>query len=176
MSTQFDHIALLGLMGVGKTTIGRALSARLGWPMSDSDQEIMERCGATVRQLSQRLGVEQMHRLESEHLLEALAAPGPLIVGAAASVVEDERCREALESPAVFCVWLRGSARILVERFAAGPHRPVFDADTEAVFRRQIAERSRRFEAVAELVVDVEGQPADRIAADIATRARAAAR
>jgi shikimate kinase len=175
VSRPTSHIVLLGLMGVGKTTVGRGVAARLGWPMSDSDEAITARCGATVRELSERLGVPEMHELEADHLLGVLAEPGPVVVCAAASVVDDDRCLRALGSASVLPVWLRGGARILSDRFSAGPHRPVLDTDTEALFRRQISERSRRFQAVARLVLDVEDRPAAEIAAEIAARAMAAA-
>ena len=48
------HIVLVGLMGAGKTTVGRRLAARLGWPWHDSDAEITASTGLTVRELSAR--------------------------------------------------------------------------------------------------------------------------
>src|SRR5579884_1903169 len=63
-------------MGVGKTTVGLALANQLGWPLSDSDAAITERHGATVRELQLRLGTDGMHRLESEHLLDARCGAG----------------------------------------------------------------------------------------------------
>lgn len=156
MSVEPPHIVLLGLMGAGKTTVGRALADRLELPLSDSDEVITRRCGATVHDLNERLGTEGMHRLEAEHLLGALADPEPSVICAAASTIDDPGCRRALQSPDAFAVWLRGTAHLLASRFGAGPHRPVFGPDAEAVFRGQVAERSRLFAAVADLQVDVE--------------------
>lgn len=152
------HIALLGLMGVGKTTVGRVLAEQLCRPLNDSDISIQQRFGATVRELGQRLGIEGMHRLEAEHLLGALAAGEPSIVGVAASVVEREDCRRALAAPEVFAVWLDGGVETLVRRFAGGPHRPVLDEDTERLFRRQVIERSRLLATVADCRIAVEGR------------------
>lgn len=55
------HVAVLGLMGAGKTTVAHALGALLGRPVSDSDAAIEEATGATVRELRDRLGVDAMH-------------------------------------------------------------------------------------------------------------------
>jgi shikimate kinase len=159
-------------MGVGKTTVGRELARRLGWPLSDSDVEIARRHGATVRELSERVGVEQMHRLEAEHLLAALGPPAPAVVTAAASTIDDPECRRALRAPGVFGVWLRAPAATLAARFLSGPHRPVLEADTAALFARQLIERGARFEAAARATVDVAG----RSPADIADEIEAAVR
>jgi shikimate kinase len=166
--TKFRHIVLLGLMGVGKTTVGLALAERLQLPLDDSDASISARCGATVRELSERVGVTGMHRLEAEHLLGALDGPGPRIICAAASVVDRPECVRALLAPDVFAAWLQAQPETLVARFAGGPHRPVLDIDTERLFRRQLAVRSEGFAAVADVCVDVEGRAPSAVAEEIA--------
>src|SRR5215208_4289943 len=79
----FTHVVVVGLMGSGKTTVGRALADRLGWPFRDSDPEIQAVTGRTVRELRDDLGVDAMHDLEADQLLDALAAPGPAVVAPA---------------------------------------------------------------------------------------------
>jgi shikimate kinase len=168
-----DHVVLLGLMGVGKSTVGQELANALGWPFDDSDVTIAKAGGETVRQLSERLGVEEMHRIEAEHLLAALMPPEPSVVAAAASVVEDPRCREALARPDVFTVWLDAGADTLVDRFAGGPHRPLLESDEYRLFRRQHTERSRWYAEVARLRVSVEGLRPEQIVAEILDAVRA---
>lgn len=167
MNGPIRHIVVLGLMGVGKTTVGRLLAEALGWPLSDSDEAIGQTYGTTVRELNVRLGTEGMHRLEAEHLLSALGQEQCSVVGAAASVVDDARCRQALEAEGVYGVWLQGRSETLAQRFAGGQHRPVFAPDTEAVFRRQLSERSRWFAEVARHRVSVEGRTPEEIVTDI---------
>lgn len=162
------HVTLLGLMGAGKSSVGRELAVLLGWPLSDSDELIEREQGATVRELSERLGVDAMHEFEAQHLLDALGAPESSVVRAAASVVDDERCREALKRPEVFAVWLEVNAGRLAERFSSGPHRPVFDPDAERMFRRQLAQRGLLFAQLADLRVDADRGDAARVAARIA--------
>lgn len=162
------HVALLGLMGSGKSSVGRELAALLGWPLSDSDEVIGREQGATVRELSERLGVDAMHEFEAQHLLGALGAPERSVIGAAASVVDEERCREALKRPQVLVVWLEVNAGRLAARFSSGPHRPVFDPDAERMFRKQLAERGRLFAQVADLRVRADRGDAARVAARIA--------
>lgn len=162
------HVTLLGLMGAGKSGVGRELAALLGWPLSDSDEVIERQQRATVRELSERLGVCVMHELEAEHLLGALNAPEQSVVCAAASVVDDARCREALKRADVFTVWLEADAGLLAARFSSGSHRPVFDADVGRMFRAQLAERGPLFAQIADLRVHADRGDAARVAARIA--------
>src|SRR5258707_15898480 len=95
------HIAIIGLMGAGKTTVGRALAARLGWTWRDSDATIEAATGETVRQLRDEEGVDAMHGREAAALLTALAEDPPSVISAAASVIDVPECREALSDPAI---------------------------------------------------------------------------
>src|SRR4051812_20922366 len=58
-------IVVLGLMGAGKTTVGRILAGILGWPLDDSDASIEAEQGSTVKELRSSLGVDPMHALEA---------------------------------------------------------------------------------------------------------------
>jgi shikimate kinase len=167
VSDRIRHVVMLGLMGVGKTTVGSALGQELRWAVSDSDPAIEELCGATVRELKDRLGTMGMHRLEAEHLLKALDEQEPSVICAAASVVDVPECRRALEGDTTYGVWLQGRAETLAERFAGGAHRPVYGADPEEVFRRQLGERSRWFAEVSRHRVSVDGHTPDEIVRDI---------
>ena len=158
---------MLGLMGVGKTTVGRSLAQALGWPVIDSDEAISRRWGETVRELAERLGNDEMHHVEAEQLLEALRETPGSVICAAASVVDDPGCRRALEQPGVFAVWLQGRAETLAQRFATGPHRPIYGPDQERVFRQQLGKRSRWFAEVAQHRVSVDGRSPQEIVEDI---------
>ena len=161
------HVVLLGLMGAGKTSAGRLLARRLGWPFSDSDEWILESTGKTVRRLRDEAGVDAMHAVEAEHLLGALAQPGPDVVGAAASVVEDERCEAALRSPGVLGVWLRAAPETLARRFASASHRPWFGEDPQRFLAAQAVRRNPVFEALSQVVVDVDATTVTQTVASI---------
>jgi shikimate kinase len=151
------HIVLIGLMGVGKTTIGRLLAARLGWPLHDSDGEIEAREGATVRELQERRGAGALHSLEAQVLLEALERAESSVIAAAASTVADERCASALRGGGVTTVWLQAKLATLVARYDSDPHRPRYAEGTEAALHEQRAAREDLFAAVATATIDVDG-------------------
>jgi len=164
-------VVLLGLMGAGKTAVGEELARRLGFTFSDSDRTILAGTGKTAREIQEEADVAPLHALEARHLLDALSSPGPAVIGAAASVVENERCRSALRAASVCCIWLRATPVTLATRFASGPHRPTF-GDPSVFFRDQSALRSPHFEALSAVTIDVDELEVD----DVVDAAEAAIR
>ncbi|MGH8951394.1 MAG: shikimate kinase [Acidimicrobiia bacterium] len=141
-----EHIVVVGAMGSGKTTLARALAEALERELFDSDLSIQDRTGRSGREIAERDGVEALHRLEKEVLLEPLKGPSPAVVAAAASVIEDPGVRDALQC--TFCVWVTADPDILAERAARGPHRrPVGKSE-------HLERRDPLFQQVADLVVD----------------------
>jgi len=151
------HIVITGLMGSGKTTVGRALAARLGRAWHDSDRDIEADTGLTVRELRDREGVDAMHAREAAQLLDALAATEPSVISAAASVVDDARCREAMVQPGIAVVWLRAAPDVLAARFASpDDHRPAYGESTRAFLADQAARREPQASAIGARIVDVD--------------------
>ncbi len=151
-------MVVVGLMGSGKTVVGRRLAALLGRPWRDSDREIEAATGLTVRELRDRDGVEPMHALEARQLLDALAAPEPSVISAAASTVEVPDCRAALTTPDVTVVWLRAWPATLAKRFVArDQHRPEFGSSPEVFLAEQAARRNPLFASLHPIAVDVDG-------------------
>ena len=156
-------------MASGKTTVGTALARRLGWRYRDNDDLLVELAGATANELNRRVGADELHRLEADSVLAVLDDPGPSVVGAAASTIEDERFRAALATPGVFVVWLQGDPAQLALRMPSGVHRPALAADLARLLTNQLQKRRPLFESVADLVIPAAGSTADEVAATIAT-------
>jgi shikimate kinase len=149
------HVVLLGLMGVGKTTVGDLLADRLHCPHRDSDRDIEARTGRTGRQIAEHNGVDALHQLEIELLLDALEAEVPAVISAAGFVVESHRCRHALGLRAT-SVWLDLPVQEVLARMHTGHHRRDM---TDDEVRDLAARREPLFRAVADVVVDARFTP-----------------
>ena len=165
------HVVILGLMGSGKTTVGRRVATRLGWPMTDSDAAIEAADGLTVREIRDRLGTEAIHQLESAHLLRSAAAPIPTVICPAASVIDDPACRAALAEPSLLVVWLTARPETAAGRFDDQPHRPRYGDDPATFLAEQAATRDPHFRAVADLELATDDVTPDELAARIVERA-----
>ena len=150
------HLVLVGMMGVGKSTVGRLVAAELDRPLFDSDEMIEQRSGRTVREIWSTDGEDAFRTLETDTLLEALAEPEESVIAAAGGVVLSERNREALTSADAHVVWLLADVDVLLDRVRNGMHRPLLDDDPEGTLRRMHVERAALYQEVADAVVSVD--------------------
>jgi len=168
-----DRVLLLGMMGAGKTTVGRALAARLGWPYLDNDDLVAEAAGASKEALLARSGEPALRAAEAAALRLALTRPGPLVAGIAGGVVLDRDCVRLLLR-ADLVVWLRARHATVAARLDADRQdRPWLQGDTLAAVTRLGAGREPVYAEVADLVVDVDDQAPDAVADRIAALVRA---
>jgi shikimate kinase len=153
-------IVLLGLMGVGKSTIGREVARRLGRAHLDSDDELTARHGRDARTTQATAGRSELHRREREVLADQLGRP--VVFSAAASVADTVQGRALLEGATV--IVLTAPAELLVERAMSSPHRPLPGTvdEVSAALRAQHQQRDPLYRQVASLVLDVgRRSPAD---------------
>lgn len=153
-----EHVVLVGMMGVGKSTIGRVLAERLSRPLIDSDEVIERRTGRTVREIFNDDGEAAFRALEAEALTGALDDPTPSIIAAAGGVVLSHANRAALKSARARVVWLRAEPALLAERVRHGGHRPLLDDDPLGTLQRMHDEREPLYREVADVVVSVDGR------------------
>jgi shikimate kinase len=153
-----QHLVLVGMMGVGKTTVARVLSDRLNRPLLDSDAVIEERTGRTVREIFASDGEPAFRALETEVLLDALATPEPVIIAAAGGVVLSDENREALRRSGARVVWLCADPATLVERVRNAGHRPLLDTDPAGTLQRMYTEREPFYREVSDAIVLVDNR------------------
>jgi shikimate kinase len=159
------HIVVTGLMGAGKTSVGTAIASRLGWPVRDSDADLLAGTGLTARAYRDELGTDALHEAEKADLLAALAEAGPSVVCAAASVIDDPLARSAMAGPGIVVIWLRALPELLARRFASGDYRPIYGPDPAAVAQAQAEQRDPLFAATAQITVEVDGHDLDQVTA-----------
>lgn len=163
---------LVGMMGVGKSTVGRILSRRLHRPFLDTDALLEERSGRTVREIITADGEPAFRDLEAVVLADALAGETPAVIAAAGGVVLRPDNRAVLRERAGKVVWLSAPLDVLLARVRHGKHRPVLDQDPEATLVRLEQERDPLYREVADAIVLSDGRPAEQIADQILTLLR----
>jgi shikimate kinase len=160
------HLVLIGMMGCGKTTVGRRVAARLGRRLRDSDAEVEARTGRTVREIFESDGEAAFRAEEARVLAEALDDPEPAVVAAAGGVVLDPANRERLRQGGTV-VWLDGTPEELARRVTSSGHRPLLGDDPLAALRRLDRERRPLYAEVADHVVPVGGRSLDDVVVDV---------
>jgi len=159
-----QHLVLVGLMGTGKSTVGRVLAQRLHRRLVDTDAEVEARAGRTVRQIFADEGEAVFRKLETEALAEALDSVPPVVIAAAGGVVLAPENRLALKRAAAKVVWLSADPSLLVSRAKAAGHRPLLDADPAGVLEAMAVARQPLYREVAHVVVSVDGRSPSEVA------------
>ena len=145
-------IVMVGLMGAGKTAIGRRLADRLGMPFRDADSEIELAAGSTIAELFDRFG-EREFRDGERRVMRRLLSGDPLVLATGGGAFIDADTRAIVRREAI-SIWLRCSLPVLLRRLASRTHRPLLaDQNHEDVLRQMMAVRQPVY-AEADIVVD----------------------
>jgi shikimate kinase len=149
--TPEDHAALLavlgrrsvvfvGLMGAGKTAIGRKVAGTLGLPFIDSDHEIESVSRMTIPELFERYGEAEFRALEQRVILRLLEN-GPQVLSTGGGAFINAQTREAVQAHGV-SMWLKADLDLLMERVSKKQNRPLLKNDNpRAVLARLMDER-----------------------------------
>lgn len=160
-----DRILLVGMMGSGKTTVGRELARRTGWPFLDNDALVQELTGRAPAAIDAEDGEDALHAAETAAFLAAVARPGPSIIAVAGAVVDQPEERAGLAA-AGHVVWLRADPATLLQRVGSGAGRRA-DALDPAWVAARVSAREPAYRAVADQIIEVEGVRPDTVAAAI---------
>jgi len=160
-------IVLVGMMGAGKTTVGRALAARLGLDFVDTDDLVSVSAGCSIRELFERHGEAHFRRVEASVLEETLSAITAGVVGCGGGIVTVDPNRRLLKDARATVVWLRATPAALAGRVGGDTDRPLLDGDAMERLTALSAERGAWYAEVADVVVDVDDRPVDQIVDEI---------
>jgi shikimate kinase len=160
------HLACIGLMGSGKSTVGRLVADRLQWAFVDVDELIETTTGCTVADLWEHGGEEAYRPLEQSIVIDALGAMRHNVLATPGGVVLDRDAVQAIEGPDVMAVYLRCNPDQLAERIARdhGHPRPLVDDHPGEVMRAMFDARDRTYLELADEVVEVDALTADQAA------------
>ncbi len=145
-------VVLIGMMGAGKTTIGKRLAPRLGLPFFDVDEEIEKAAGMTVADLFESHGEESFRRGEAQVIARLLAGPPHVLATGGGAIVNPET--RALIKEKGISVWLRADVDTIFKRATRRPTRPLLrNEDPQGTLTRLLAAREA-FYGEADIVVD----------------------
>lgn len=145
-------VAMIGMMGAGKTAVGTAVARALGVPFVDSDEEIVKAAQASIAEIFERDG-EPFFRARETEVLGRLLRGRPCILSTGGGAYLSETNR-ALISEAGVAVWLRADLDLLWQRVRYKTTRPLLRTDNPRETLRKLYEARVPLYGLADLVVD----------------------
>lgn len=169
---RFDRpVVLVGLMGAGKTTVGRRLAERLNWQFRDSDHEVEQAAGRSISEIFADFGEASFRDGERRVIARLLDDPSGMVIALGGGAFINPETR-ALVKERALSVWLKADIDTLMERVLRRDTRPLLQTDDpRAVMERLLAERAPVY-AEADIHIASPGSPHDAgVAAIIAAMA-----
>ena len=161
-------VLLVGFMGAGKTSVGRVLSRKLGWPFKDLDDQVQARDGRAIEQIFRESGESEFRRLETAALRELLTelASSPWVVAMGGGAFVQPENRALIEAAGILAVFLYAPAEELFRRC----ERDVVRRPLQGGFRefQNLYEVRRPHYLKAGLTIDTNDKDVDTVAAEVA--------
>jgi shikimate kinase len=163
-----SHLVLVGLMGTGKTSVGRACAARLDRPFVDLDEQVETGTGRPVAEIFATDGEAAFRALERAALADVCASPVPLVIACGGGAMGDADNRRRVRAAGVV-VWLTADPATLAARVGHGTDRalrPLLAGGDPpvATLERLASLRAPAYEAAAHVTVDTTGRTVDEVA------------
>lgn len=150
-------IVLVGMMGSGKSSVGRRLAARLDLPFHDADDEIESAAGMTISEIFERYG-EPYFRAGERRVIARLLENGRCVIATGGGAFAEEETRALILERGI-TVWLDVPVPVLVERVARRSHRPLLNGRDPAQVLNELLERRGPAYAQAHLRVSSDTAP-----------------
>ena len=152
-------IVLVGLMGAGKTSIGRRLASRLGLPFTDADAEIVKAAGCSIEDIFELYG-EAAFRDGERRVVARLLDDQPHILATGGGAFMDPETRTRIAEQGV-AVWLRADLDLLVERTSRKRTRPLLNSGDRRATLQDLMDERHPVYALADVTVDTGTEPHD---------------
>jgi shikimate kinase len=149
---QNHSLVLIGLMGAGKTTVGRRLAKHIGWRFVDSDDEIAQAAGCSIVDIFSMHG-ETIFRDLERRVLQRLMQETPCVITTGGGAWMQEPLRRMMQQSAT-SIWLRAELDVLLARVAHRSHRPLLEQGDKRVILEKLMHDRYPVYAQADLTVD----------------------
>lgn len=150
-------IVMVGLMGAGKSAIGRRLATRLNMPFVDADSEIESAAGCSIGEIFKRHGEEAFRDGERRVIARLLEGP-PVVLATGGGAFMDETTRNLVEGTGV-SVWLRADLDTLVQRTAKRNNRPLLKNDRPAETLKNLMAIRHPIYELSDITVESDNSP-----------------
>jgi shikimate kinase len=158
-------IVLVGMMGSGKSSVGRRLAARIGIAFADADAEIEKAAGMSISDIFAERG-EAEFRSGEVRVIRRLLQGGPQVLSTGGGAFMDADTRAAIAASGI-SIWLNAQFDVLMKRIRRRHDRPLLRTpDPAATLRKLLAEREPTY-ALADLIIESRDEPHDKIVDDI---------
>ena len=159
MSLEIEKtIVLVGLMGAGKTSIGRRLAKELNIEFRDSDQEIEKKVGCSVAEIFEGFGESYFRQVERETIQDLLKNATPHVLATGGGAFMDAETRELIKEEGL-SVWLRAALDVIIDRVSRNDNRPLLNTGNPREILEKLIEVRYPIYAEADLVVDSDSGP-----------------
>lgn len=161
------HLWLIGITGVGKTSLGKKAAKALSLPFLDLDKEIEKKEGRPIHAIWNEDGEEAFRKLETL-AVETAASRAPSVISTGGGVVLAEQNCATMASTGLV-VWIRDTVSAVVGRIQKVEDRPILgDGDIAGRLAELLSERSPIYMRAADGIIDRAGKSADQLADEIA--------
>ncbi len=164
---QGKFIVLVGLMGAGKTKLGRLIASSFGLPFIDADSEIEKAAGCSVQEIFERFG-EAYFRDGERRVIQRILSEKPAVLATGGGAYMDAKTRKEISKNGV-AIWLRADLDLLVRRTERRSGRPLLNKGNGREIMAGLIDERYPVYARAEIVVDVSDEPAPETARKIIT-------
>ena len=147
-----NKIVLVGLMGAGKTSIGRRLATRLGLPFSDADDEIEKAAGSSIEDIFERLGEESFREGERRVIARLLDGP-PIVLATGGGAFMDPDTRKVIAENGI-SIWLKSNIDTLVKRTSKRKNRPLLKNKNHREVLKHLIEVRYPIYQLADIIID----------------------
>lgn len=161
-----ENIMLIGFMGVGKSTISKALSDETGMPEVDVDAYIVEREGMPITEIFDKHGEDYFRDVETKCLREIQEIGGRIVSCGGGAVLRDENV-EIMKSGGKILL-LTATPETIFERVRYSTNRPILNGHMNVEFIKELMDkRNPRYTAVADVIVETDGKAIETIVREI---------
>jgi shikimate kinase len=163
MELKGKHIVLVGLMGAGKTSVGRQLASQMNLTFVDTDLEVEYAAGLRISDIFEIYGEDAFRELEEKVIARVLKEPGPTVIATGGGAYMSKISQQNIKAYGV-SIWLKASLDILMERIVTTVHRPILQTGNRREVLAELIDKRYPIYGQADIMLEVDKTSAGNMA------------